>query len=182
MGAAIGLLETKSIPVGLQAADTMLKSASVTLLQALPTCPGKYVVIISGDVAAVKSAMASGAASAGSYLMTQHIINRVHSSVPAAIIGTAEVAQIGAVGMLETISALIAVQAGDIAAKAANVSLMEIRIARGLGGKGYLLLTGDVGAVEAALKACCEALETTGEITSTCVIPSPHPDLIDHLR
>lgn len=86
-----------------------------------------------------------------------------------------------ALGVVETISALTAVRAGDIAAKAANIRLMEIRIARGLGGKGFIIFTGEVAAVNSALKSCIAGLEDTGEITSHCVIPSPHPGLIKRL-
>ena len=57
MGKSIGLLELKSIPVGIETADAVLKAANVELLTATPTCPGKYVIIICGAVGAVKSAM-----------------------------------------------------------------------------------------------------------------------------
>lgn len=151
------------------------------LLTATPTCPGKYVIIISGAVGAVKSAMESGRQTAGVYLVGHHTINNVHESVPAAVVGTADVGRIASVGVIETMTALTAVQAGDLAAKAANVRLMEIRIARGLGGKGFVILTGEVSSVRSAVKAALNQLEETGDITSSCVIASPHPGLIDQL-
>ena len=40
MGISIGLLELKSIPIGIQTADEMIKAANVKLLTASPTCPG----------------------------------------------------------------------------------------------------------------------------------------------
>lgn len=181
MGKSIGLLELKSIPVGVETADAVLKAANVELLTASPTCPGKYVIILCGAVGAVKSAMESGKQTAGIYLVGHHIINNVHDSVPSAIVGTAEVERTAAIGMIETMTALTAVQAGDLAAKAANVTLMEIRIARGLGGKGFILLTGEVSSVRSAVKAAMHQLEETGDITSSCVIPSPHPGLIEKL-
>lgn len=181
MGKSIGLLELKSIPVGVETADAVLKAANVELLTASPTCPGKYVIILCGAVGAVKSAMESGKQVAGIYLVGHHIINNVHDSVPSAIVGTAEVTRTSAIGMIETMTALTAVQAGDLAAKAANVTLMEIRIARGLGGKGFILLTGEVSSVRSAIKAAMHQLEETGDITSSCVIPAPHPGLIEKL-
>lgn len=39
---------------------------------------------------------------------------------------------------------------------------MEIRIARGLGGKGFVILTGEVSAVRSAVKAAMNQLEETG--------------------
>ncbi|WP_343121156.1 BMC domain-containing protein [Intestinimonas butyriciproducens] len=95
--------------------------------------------------------------------------------------GTSEVGHIASIGVIETMTALTAVEAGDYAAKAANVRLMEIRIARGLGGKGFVILTGEVSAVRSAVKAAMNQLEETGDITSSSVIASPHPGLIDKL-
>ena len=177
MGKSIGLLELKSIPVGIETADAVLKAANVELLTATPTCPGKYVIIICGAVGAVKS----GRQTAGIYLVGHHTINNVHASVPEAIVGTSEVGHIASIGVIETMTALTAVEAGDYAAKAANVRLMEIRIARGLGGKGFVILTGEVSAVRSAVKAAMNQLEETGDITSSSVIASPHPGLIDKL-
>ncbi len=181
MGISIGLLEVKSIPIGIQTADEMIKAADVKLLTASPTCPGKYIIIISGQVGAVKSSMKVGQKLAGSYLVGHHTINNVHESLPPAILGVTEVEKISAIGVIETISALTAVNAADVVAKAAKVQLMEIRIARGLGGKGFLIFTGEVSSVRSAVKACATALGETGEITSHCVIPAPHKDLIKQL-
>lgn len=178
MAQSIGLLELKSIPVGMETADEMLKAASVELLLATPICPGKYIIIVSGNVGAVKSSVKAGIGMAETFLVGHHIINNVHESIPAAISGTAEVTNVSAIGIIETISALTAVTAGDIAAKASNVRLIEIRIARGLGGKGFLIFTGEISAVKSAVNSCLNELKETGEITSHSVISSPHKDLI----
>lgn len=181
MGISIGLLELKSIPVGIETADEMVKAANVQLLTASPTCPGKYIIIVSGNVGAVKSSMNVGLRIAGHYMVGHHIINNVHESLPSAILGVTEVEKIASIGVIETISGLSAVNAGDIAAKAAKVEMLEIRIARGLGGKGFLVFTGEVSSVRSAVKAVANNMGETGEITSHCVIPSPHKDLIKQI-
>lgn len=178
MGQSIGLVELKSIPVGMETADEMLKAASVELLLATPICPGKYIIIVEGNVGAVKNSIKAGVGKAETFLVGYHIINNVHESLPAAISGTAEINHVSALGIIETISALTAVTAGDIAAKASNVRLMEIRIARGLGGKGFLIFTGEISSVKSALNSCLNELKETGEITSYSMISSPHQDLI----
>ena len=53
MGTSIGLLELKSIPIGIETANEMIKAATVQLLTATPTCPGKYIIIISGNVVSI---------------------------------------------------------------------------------------------------------------------------------
>jgi microcompartment protein CcmL/EutN len=114
-------------------------------------------------------------------MVGHHIINNVHESLPAAILGVTEVEKIAAIGVIETISALSAVNAADVAAKAAKVDMLEVRIARGLGGKGFLVFTGEVSAVRSAVKACANMMGETGEITSHCVLPAPHADLVKQI-
>lgn len=181
MGKSIGLLELKSIPIGVQAADEMLKAANVELLVATAVCPGKYIIIIGGQVGAVESSMVAGRKTAGTYLVCHHTINNVHESVAPALVGTADVDRVTSLGMVETMSALTAVRAADIAAKASRVTLLEVRVARGLGGKGYILLTGEVSSVKSALNSCLTQLADTGDITSSCVIASPHKGLLGKL-
>lgn len=181
MGQSIGLLELKSIPVGIETADEMLKAANVELLLSTPICPGKYIILVSGNIGAVKSSVEAGSIRADIFLVGKHIINNVHESLPAAIAGTTQVDNVSALGVIETISALSVVTAGDIAAKASNVKLIEIRIARGLGGKGFLMLSGEISSVKSAVNACINTLRESGEITSYSVISSPHKDLIKNI-
>lgn len=178
---AIGLIELKSIPLGIKTADEMLKAGNVELLLATPICPGKYVIIVSGDVGSVKIAVDTGEKIADIFMVNSHIINNVDPSLPSAIAGTTGVENAPAVGVIETISALTSVLAGDIAVKASDVSLIEIRIARGLGGKGFLTFAGEVSAVNAAMNSCLEQLKETGEITSYSVLSSPHKALLKAL-
>lgn len=181
MKRAIGLVELKSIPAGIQAADEMLKAAEVELILANPVCPGKYVIIVSGDVAAVKASVNAGKESGSVFIIESQVIPNIHEDVCPAITATADYEAINALGSLESMSALQCILAGDIIAKAAQVSLIEIRIARGLGGKSFVLFTGDTASVKQALDACLKELAEEGSITSAIVIPNPHPSLIPFL-
>lgn len=181
MNRAIGLVELKSIPIGIEAADAMLKAGEVKLILANPVCPGKYIIIVTGDVSAVKSAVDAGKSAGGIFIIESIVIPNIHEEVCPAITGTASYEKVEALGGIESMSALESVLAGDIIAKAALVDLMEIRIARGLGGKSYVLFTGDTGAVKQALAAVVSELGDDGLITSSIVIPNPHPELIPFL-
>jgi microcompartment protein CcmL/EutN len=70
-------------------------------------------------------------------------------------------------------------RAADIAAKATPIQLVEIRLANGLGGKGYFVMTGMLADVEASLEAAKQFVKEQGMLASCELIPSPHPDLID---
>ncbi len=181
MRRSIGLLEYKSIAKGMEACDEMLKSSNVKLVLASPVCPGKYIVILSGDVGAVENAVKVGINIGGSYLISDYLIANVHENVFPAITGTIDIGKIDSLGIVETISAVASIIAGDVALKAANIDLLEIRIAKGLCGKGYMLMTGEVSAVKSAVEACESRLIETGEIISTVTIPSPSKELISSL-
>jgi hypothetical protein len=65
-------------------------------------------------------------------------------------------------GIFETIDAASGIIAGDTAAKAANVNLLEIRLARGMGGKTYVSLCGELASVEAAVRSVEAKLKNEG--------------------
>ena len=84
---------------------------------------------------------------------------------------------IKAVVRMETFSLCAAIYAADAAVKASEVRLLEVRLGRGLGGKSFVLLTGDVASAQAAIKAAESIEETRGLMSKSVVIPAPHPDL-----
>ncbi|MCJ7594190.1 MAG: BMC domain-containing protein, partial [Desulfobacterales bacterium] len=63
------------------------------------------------------------------------------------------------------------------AAKAANVTLLEIRLAMALGGKAYFSMTGDVAAVQSAAQAAKLVIAERGLLVNSVVISRPHPDV-----
>ncbi|UCE14941.1 MAG: BMC domain-containing protein [Candidatus Heimdallarchaeota archaeon] len=178
---AIGIVETNVIARGVIASDAMAKAADIKLLVSTPVCPGKYLIIIQGTVASVKSALAAGDREAGESLTGSVLIPNVHPEVFPAISGTTSIDQVGAIGMIETYSAPSAVMAADEAVKSAKIRLIEIRLSRALGGKAFALFTGDVGAVRAAIGAGVNRVKEQGLVLSTALIPAPHKDLVKFL-
>ncbi len=154
MKKAIGLVELKSTPIGIQTADEMVKAANVELVLANPVCPGKYMIVVSGDVGAVKNSVERGKSIADVFLVESHIINNVSPQVLVAIAGATDIKDLKSIGVIETISALTIIKAADIAVKASNIQLIEVRIAKGLGGKGFLIMTGEISSVKSAIKSC----------------------------
>lgn len=177
MKKALGIVELENIVQGILAADTMAKASNIELVEANSVCPGKYLVIISGDVGAVKSAVKSAEAVCVGTVIDKHVIPNVHEDVFPAITGTTYVKEIKALGIIETFSAVSAIIAGDTAVKAANVNLLEIRLARGMGGKAVVTLTGDVGAVKSAVDSGSKTALENGLLLDKLVIPAPHKEL-----
>ena len=179
MKTALGLIEFKTVPVGIYATDEMIKAAEINLLFTSPTCPGKYITIVSGEVADVETSVKRGAEAGGNFFIDSCVIPNISETVIPALTGTVNVPDIKAIGIIETIAAVSAVMVGDLVAKAAEVNLLEIRLARGLGGKGEVFYTGELGAVEAANKAALEAAGRGGGIVSSTVIARPSRTLIE---
>ena len=178
MGKAIGMVELSSIARGMETSDSMVKAAQVALLRSVTVCPGKYMVIIGGDTGAVRAAMEAGRQKGAQYVVDTLLIPSVHEQVFPAISGTVEVTNPQAVGVVEFYSIASAIQAADAAVKAAQVTLIEVRTGYAIGGKGFVVLTGDVGAVRAAVEAAKQAGELFVEST---VIPRPAPQLLKSL-
>ena len=175
---AIVMNEIMSIPTGMLACDAMLKAAEVELISAGCICAGKYYIVVSGEVAAVQASVEAGKEAAGSLLIDSLVIPNVDPQVAPAISACTMVEHLNALGIMETYSLCAAVHGADAAAKAAEVTLLEVRLGRGLGGKSFILLTGEVAAVQSSIQAAEALEETKGLMAKSAVIPSPHPDML----
>ncbi|MBP2643119.1 MAG: PduT-like ethanolamine utilization protein [Firmicutes bacterium] len=170
---AIGMIELTSIARGIYATDLMLKTAYVDVVSATPVCPGKYIAIVHGDVAAVESSISVGVETAGEYLVDSFILPNVHQAVFPAITATTMPDGIGALGIMESFSLSSMIIAADAALKAADIQALELRLGHGLGGKAYFTFTGDVAAVEAGIEAGKAIALEKGLLVDIEVIPSP---------
>ncbi len=149
---AVGLLEFDSIAVGIEAGDAMAKRAPIEVLHAGTVHPGKYLVLVGGSVADVEESMAAGREVAAGRLVDEVFLPNIHPDVTAAIGGTRRRGEGEALGVIETPTVAAIVDAADAGLKGARVRLLELRLADGLGGKGYLLFDGPVADVEAAVE------------------------------
>lgn len=177
MANAIGMVEYTTVSTGIQAADLMVKTAEISLMEAQVVCPGKYIILISGDLSAVKAAVEASKRQYGERLIDSFVLGNPHDSIFPALYGAADVQSPRALGVIETYSGAAAIVAADTAAKTAQVTLVELRIARGMCGKSYLLLTGEVAAVEAAIERAKQAAGKAGMLLDSSVTPNPDPKL-----
>lgn len=178
---SIGLVELSSIAAGFEVADIMLKTAEVELLLSRTICSGKYMVLVGGDVAAVRSSVSAGEVVGNGSVIDTFVIPNVHPSVFPAVAGTSKVDVLEALGIIESFSVASLIEAADAAAKAAKVQLIEIRLAMALGGKAFVTLTGEVAAVQAAVDAGAAILTEKGLLVNRVVIPAPRKELISEI-
>ena len=90
-------------------------------------------------------------------------------------------AELDAIGVVETTTVAACIVSADVALKQADVELLELRIANGLGGKSYVTMTGEVSDVRSSVQAGAGSAETTGRLARHVVIAKPHPDLGEYL-
>ncbi|MCX7017656.1 MAG: BMC domain-containing protein [Candidatus Sumerlaeota bacterium] len=179
MPEAIGLLELSSIAMGYEVEDAVLKAADVRLLVARTICSGKYLVVVGGTVAAVNSSVEAGVNLAEEGLIDQIVIPNVHPSVFPAITGVVDLSPdaMSALGIIETFSASSAVESADTAVKAGSVTLFRIHLAMAVGGKGFVLMTGDVAGCRAAVEAGAAAASAHWLLVNKVVMPRPRLEL-----
>lgn len=178
---AIGLVESNSIAKGVEFADVMAKTADVTILVAKSICPGKYIALIGGDVAAVRQSVSAALEVSPEVIVDHFVIPNVHPTILPAISGGTTVDKVSAVGVLETYSVAATIEAADIAVKAASVVPIRMHLAFGIGGKSYVVFTGDVADVNASITAGAASASEKGLLVQQVVIPRPHKQVVDSL-
>lgn len=125
----------------------------VRLISAHPSCPGKYEILLTGNLSDVQTALERVRSFYGSYIVDAVLMGRIDESVVKALMGAQTAVATGALGIVETFSAASAIKAADTAVKTSKVEILDLRVSRGMGGKGVVMLTGEVSDVTAAVEA-----------------------------
>ena len=173
----LGFLELNSISKGIEAVDTMLKAANSELIYAKASCPGKYYILIAGTVDSVAQSIEAGTKIGAANIVGNLVIPRVSDQVIKAINKTEVPDEMNAVGVMEYYSC----SGSIIAADAADVQLMDIRLATGIAGKSFVVLTGDTAACEAAVEAGLAAAKEEALLINKVVIPRPRKEVFESL-
>ncbi|CAM2801220.1 BMC domain-containing protein [Hathewaya histolytica] len=82
---ALGLIETKGLLASIEAADAMVKSADVSIIEKTYVGGGLVTILVTGDVGAVKASIEAGVAAVkmldDEFLVSEHIIPRPHDEL-----------------------------------------------------------------------------------------------------
>jgi microcompartment protein CcmL/EutN len=177
-GAAVGIVETSSIALGFEIADTILKSGNVEIVLNRTICPGKYIVLVGGDVDAVESSIQAGVEIGVHTVVDYFVISNAHPSLFPAISGVERVPELKALGVIEGFSVASVIEAADAAIKAAPIQFVNIHLAMAIGGKGFVSFTGDMSAVEEATQVGASVIEKRGLLVNKVVIPRPRAEIV----
>jgi len=174
----IGLIEYRSVAKGLAAADLMVKSSNVDLIFSAVLCPGKYIAIVAGDTVSVQEAERTVHRNDGEFILSSIVITDVDPQVFSALTATGNLEKLDTVGLLETMDVASAVIAADQIVKSAHVELLEIRLARGMGGKGFVFFNGELASVKEAMRFGMNAIAESGTLIAWSIIPNASPDIL----
>ncbi len=176
---ALALIELSSIARGMHVTDAMLKVADVKLVMSRSICSGKFMVMVAGEQSEVEASLQEGVEVSAECTIDTVRIDNVHPAVYPAVSSTVNLGMkdAKALGILESFSVASLVEAVDKVAKEANVDMVGCRLAMALGGKAYLIFTGDVEAVSMSMDAGAEVVEERGLLVNKVIIPDPRPEL-----
>ena len=177
---ALALLEFNSIAAGIEAGDAMVKRAPVSKIQAGTVQPGHYLVLVAGNVASVEEAFAAGKEVGQTAVRDTLFLPNVHPDVITALGGQRQMAQEDALGIIETITVASAILAADAGVKGAEVSLLQLRLADGLGGKGLVYFHGLLADVETAVDLSARLAHN--QLVRQMVIPQLHAEMWENVN
>ena len=176
---AIGMFELSSVARGILVADAVVKKAEVRMISSHVVSSGKYLILFCGEVAEVDESYRAGVEAADSGMINKLFLPMIHPDIMQAILGEFQPPRYEAICVVESTSMVSTVKAADIAIKMAAVQVTELRLAQGLGGKGYFIMTGEHPDLEAAYHAARQHVEEDGTLCGHEFIPAPHRDITD---
>lgn len=154
--AALALLEYAGVAAGTLAVDRMLKRSPISLLRCGTVHPGRYLALVGGSVGSTQEAHAEGIAAGAGALLDDICLADPHPALAAALDGVRQSPGGDAVVVVETATSPAIVRVVDAVLKALPVSLVEIRLADDLGGRGVAMLAGALPDVREALEIAAE--------------------------
>ncbi|MDX1469632.1 MAG: BMC domain-containing protein [Acidimicrobiia bacterium] len=181
---AIALIEFDSISAGIVAGDGMVKASPVEAVYGGTVHPGKYLVMVAGDTASVEIALGVGIELGSGHVTDSVFLPDIHPEVSAAVVAGAEAADLveEALGIVETATVASVIDAADAGIKASAVTVSAVTLADGLGGKGYVLFSGLVADVEAAVDSATARCTPHGTLIRSDVIAQLHGEMAENLE
>jgi len=170
----LAALELRSVPAGLVALDALVKEVEVALRFAGDVDPSRFLLIFEGDLASVELGLARAIEVGGQDVLESLLLPRAHALLRAALVGdftppsepaTDELS----IGVVQCHTVISTLAAADRALKAAEVSLLRLRVATELAGQGHVVVSGEQYDVEAAL-ACAQDDAGAGVVVETRLI------------
>lgn len=182
MEPAIALIEFDSIAIGVRAGDAMVKRAPIDVTYAGTVHPGKYLVLVGGDVASVEESYNAGLTAGAETVVDRIFLPSAHPDIARYLRGMRGRVTGEALGIVETTTVASTLGAADRGLKGADVDLVELKLADRLGGKAYCVFSGSVADAQAAVEVAVDNLEDPATLVAQVVIPDFHDEMLANLE
>ena len=165
----------------IEVSNEIVKKANVEIIYFKTICPGKFLVIVTGDEGEVNEAIDYGVMIAENTLVDSFKVHAVSTPIIAAFKNKYDSREIAdAVGIMETTKVCAGIKALDAALKSSDIKLIKMHLAFGIGGKLVYIVTGTLSSIEYGLAQGKAQLSKT-EAANISIIPSPSPEMTKYL-
>lgn len=179
---ALAIIEYKSVPAGIYAADAILKKSPISLIRSGTIGEGKYLVLFAGTTASVEEAYQEGLFQGGLQVLDDIFLPDIHEELYAAIFEKKAKVGEAPVFILETPSVAICVGAVEQALKGVPVKLLEFRMGDPrMAGRGLAILQGDLHDLEAAQEITLSVIEAKGLPSQHRILSFPTPFILEQI-
>lgn len=182
-GNAIGVIELASLHMGFAVLDEILEMTQVEKILARTICSGKYLIIVRSTIADVEECLEVAREKGGFAIVSALMIPNIDERVFPALAGsnTLDRPRVDGMLILETFSVATAIKAADFALKEADINLLRIHAAMAIGGKGLVVMTGNIDALKSAVEPAVEFAKEEGMLAGYSLITDPHEDILREL-
>jgi microcompartment protein CcmL/EutN len=179
----VGLIELASIHKGFEVQDILLKTVNVEKILARTICSGKYLIIVRGEIADVEEGLSTARRVGGFAIIDALAIANVDERIFPALAGSTmiESPEVDGLLIIETFSVASAIKAGDYALKESEIEILRIHAAMAVGGKGFIVMTGNIDSLKSAIVPAVEFLKEEGMLAGYSLITHPHPEVLRDL-
>ena len=157
--------------------DALVKRAQVTVLAHKELTPGKSVILFAGGEEDCLEAHQAALQASGTSLIDDLLLPMAHEQIWSALNGQLNARRGEAAAIFEISSVASTLSALDVALKTTDVSLVKLRLAAGIGGRGLFVLTGPLDEVQAAVEAACGSVQPEERLLASEVIAQVHDEI-----
>ena len=181
MSKSIGAIEFKSIAKGIEVSNEIIKKFSVEVLYLKSICPGKFLIIVSGQTSYVNECIDYGLEFGNGYIVDSFVINAIAQEIIYGFKNKYEkLDNINSIGVVETNKVCAGIKMLDKTLKFGDVSLVKLQMSFAIGGKLVYIVSGDLSSLQYALEES-KATVKEKEIIYITIIPSVDEKIIKSL-
>ncbi len=181
MSKSIGAIEFKSIAKGIEVSNEIIKKSLVEVLYLKSICPGKFLIIVTGETSYVNECIDYGVEIGIGYIVDSFVINSISNEIVNGLKNKYEkLDNINSIGVVETNKVCAGIKMLDKTLKSGDVSLVKLQLSFAIAGKLVYIVSGDLSSLQYSLEESKSVVKEK-EIIYMTTIPSVDEKIIRSL-